>query len=58
MQNMSLTVGRTTDNMLFQTSNLVKGVQTLQELQMLPSVTLNCQVTKIVMHSGSQLSEL
>ena len=58
MQNMSLTVGRTTDNMLFHPSNLVKGVQTLQELQMLPSVTLNCQVTKIVMHSGSQLSEL
>ena len=42
MQNMSLTVGRTTDNMLFHTSNLVKGIQTSQELQMLSSVTLNC----------------
>ena len=28
-----------------------------QELRMLSSVTLNCQVTKIVMNSGSQLSE-
>ena len=33
-------------------------LQTLQELWMLSSVTLNCQVTKIVMHLGSQLSEL
>ena len=32
--------------------------QTSQELQMLSSVTLNCQATKIVMESGSQLSEL
>ena len=32
--------------------------ETLQELQMLSSVTINCQVTKIVMKSGSQLSEL
>ena len=29
-----------------------------QELWMLSSVTINCQVTKIVMNSGSQLSEL
>ena len=29
-----------------------------QELRMLSSVTINCQVTKIVMNSGSQLSEL
>ena len=29
--------------------------KTSQELQMLSSVTLNCQVTKIVMDSGSQL---
>ena len=33
-------------------------VQTSQELRMLSSVTLNCQVTKIVMDSDSQLSEL
>ena len=33
-------------------------IKTLQELRMLSSVTLNCQVTKIVMDSGSQLSEL
>ena len=32
--------------------------QTLQELRMLSSVTLNCQATKIVVNSGSQLSEL
>ena len=32
--------------------------KTLQELRMLSSVTLNCQVTKIVIDSGSQLSEL
>ena len=30
----------------------------LLKLRTLPSVTLNCQVTKIVMNSGSQLSEL
>ena len=29
-----------------------------QELQMLSTVTLYCQVTKIAMNSGSQLSEL
>ena len=32
--------------------------ETLQELLMLSSVTLNCQVTKIVTNPGSQLSEL
>ena len=32
--------------------------KTSQELRMLSSVTLNCQVTKIVMNSGSQLSWL
>ena len=30
----------------------------LRELQMLSSVTLNCQITKIVMNSASQLSEM
>ena len=34
------------------------NIQTSQELRMLSSVTLNCQATKIVMNSGSQLSEL
>ena len=33
-------------------------IKTSQELRMLSSVTLNCQVTKIVMDSGSQLKEL
>ena len=33
-------------------------LKTSQELRMLSSVTLNCQVTKIVMNSGSQLSEM
>ena len=32
--------------------------KTSQELRMLSSVTLDCQVTKIVMNSGSQLYEL
>ena len=32
-------------------------LQTSQELRMLSSVTLNCQITKIVMNSVSQLSE-
>ena len=36
---------------------LENNLKTLQELRMLSSVTLNCQVTKIVMNSGSQLSE-
>ena len=35
-----------------------KLCKTLQELQMLSSVTLNCEVTKVVKSSGSQLSEL
>ena len=33
-------------------------LKTSQELRMLSNVTLNCQVAKIVMNSGSQLSEL
>ena len=32
--------------------------KTSQELRMLSSVTLNCQVTMIVLRSGSQLSEM
>ena len=32
-----------------------QNTQTSQELRMLSSVTLDCQVTKIVMNSGSQL---
>ena len=32
--------------------------KTSQELRMLSSVTINCQITKIVINSGSQLSEL
>ena len=32
--------------------------ETSQELRMLSNVTLNCQVAKVVMNSGSQLSEL
>ena len=31
--------------------------KTLQELRMLPTVTLNCQVTNIVMNLGCRLSE-
>ena len=34
------------------------GAKTSQELRMLSNVALNCQVAKIVMISGSQLSEL
>ena len=33
-------------------------VQTSQELRMLSSVTINCQVTKIVINPGSQLSDI
>ena len=42
------------------TSRLSTGslFETLQELQMLSSGALNCQVTKIVMNSGSKLSKL
>ena len=32
--------------------------ETSQELRMLSSVTINCQITKIVMNSGSQLTVL
>ena len=32
-------------------------MKTSQELRMLSSVTLNCLITKIVLNSGSQLSE-
>ena len=32
------------------------GGKTSQELRMLSSVTINCQVTMIVMNPGSQLS--
>ena len=32
--------------------------ETSQELRMLSSVTIDCQITRIVMDSGSQLSEL
>ena len=35
-----------------------KRKKTSQELRMLSSVTINCQITKIVMNSGSRLSEL
>ena len=37
---------------------MMEKMQTSQELRMLSSVTLNCQVTKIVMNSGSQLSDI
>ena len=33
-----------------------RKMSVMQELQMLSSVTINCQVPKIVMNSGSQLS--
>ena len=39
-------------------SKIVEILKTSQELRMLSSVTINCQVTKIVMNLGSQLSEL
>ena len=40
------------------TSTRLNCKKTLQELRMLSSVTLNCQVTNIIMNSGSQFSEL
>ena len=33
-------------------------IETSQELRMLSSVTIDSQITKIVMNSGSELSEL
>ena len=39
-------------------TQLDRILKTSQELRMLSSVTINCQVTKIVMNSGSQFSEL
>ena len=33
-------------------------IKTSQELRMLSSVTINCQVTKIVINPGSQLSDI
>ena len=49
-----------TPNIGFTYFNFLGGYQlkTSQELRMLSSVTINCQITKIVMNSGSQLSEL
>ena len=44
--------------MSFNNISLWFFLKTSQELRMLSSVTLNCQVTKIVMNSGSQLSQL
>ena len=38
--------------------NFNTRTQTSQELRMLSSVTINCQVTKIVINPGSQLSVL
>ena len=42
----------------FVTGDMQELDETSQELRMLSSVTINCQITKIVMNSGSQLSEL
>ena len=46
--------------MFYKTLHLVREtmVKTSQELRMLSSFTLNCQVTKIVKKSSSQLSEM
>ena len=41
-----------------QVRDITNITKTSQELRMLSSVTINCQITKIVMNSGSQLSEL
>ena len=37
---------------------MLAHLKTSQELRMLSTVTVDCQVTKIAMNSGSQLSEL
>ena len=39
-------------------ADMAYGGKTSQELRMLSSVTINCQVTKIVINPGSQLSVL
>ena len=43
---------------LYSHYTLATYLETSQELRMLSSVTIDCQITKIVMDSGSQLSEL
>mgnify|MGYP001165716151 CR=1 FL=1 len=53
-----LTPRRGTGPTSFQNLKYVKIQQTSQELRMLSSVTINCQVPKTVMISGPQLSEL
>ena len=50
--------GGQTHNKKKSPQNRNKDIKTSQELRMLSSVTINCQVTKIVMNSGSQLLEL
>ena len=50
LSNVSLTINS------FNISSFIR--KTLQELRMLSSVTINCQVTKIVINPGSQLSVL
>ena len=45
-------------NWLVEKGKWERILKTSQELRMLSSVTINCQITKIVMNSGSQLSEL
>ena len=45
-------------NQKYLVTNFQKKIQKRQELRMLSSVTINCQVSKIVMNSGSQLLEL
>ena len=51
-------VGREREPTDLRAGLLPKCKKTSQELRMLSSVTINCQVTKIVMNSGSQLSVL
>ena len=50
LSNVSLTINS------FNISSFIR--KTLQELRMLSSVTINCQVTKIVINPGYQLSVL
>ena len=48
----------TANHSFLSSTDLASLTKTSQELRMLSSVTLNCQVTKIVKKSSSQLSEM
>ena len=53
-----LETGIVRERWVLDSKNLNSQTKTSEELQMLSSVTLNYQITKIVMNSSSEFSEL